>query len=96
MKRADRGVRRLIAVALVALASLALGGCLFDNECDCPEYAPYRVVDGTFRPRDSAGGTSATESLVVDRAAGVVTITSTREGRVFVERWRVTGAAVHY
>lgn len=96
MPRTERVFRPLVAVAFAALASLGLGGCLFGGECDCPDYPTFRVVDGTLRPRDGTGGFSATESLVVDRAAGIVTLTATREGRVVVERWRIASSVVGY
>ena len=34
-----------------------------------------------LRPRESTGAFSATERLVVDRTAGIATLTSTRDGR---------------
>jgi len=84
----------LRAVAVLAVAALTtLGGCLGDD-CDCPALAPLRVATGTLRPSDA--GLSAAESMVVDRDAGVVTLTSTRDGHVVVERWRIANTAVRY
>jgi hypothetical protein len=92
MRRTEAAIR---FIAVIAGGALALGGCLGDD-CDCPELAPYRIAAGTLRTRADAGAFSATESMVVDRDAGVVTITSTRDGHVVVERWRIADAAIRY
>ena len=92
MPRIEAARGMLVALAV---AALSLGGCLGD-ECDCPELAPLRVAEGILRPREATGGFSATERLVLDRAAGLVTITATRDGHVVVERWRITRAVVGY
>lgn len=90
MPRIERAGASIIALALGALA---LAGCLGDD-CDCPELTPIRVAEGILRPRDATGAFSATERLVLDRGAGVVTLTTTRDGHVVVERWRITASAI--
>ncbi|MDO9015695.1 MAG: hypothetical protein Q8S73_25300 [Deltaproteobacteria bacterium] len=92
MPRIDAPHRTLAALVL---GVFTLGGCLgFD--CDCPALAPQRAAEGILRPRDATGAFSTTERLVVDRAAGVVTVTSMRDGHVVVERWRIVQSTSQY
>lgn len=85
--------------AVVAALAGALGACVFGGE-ETP--APHLLTEGeyqcqrwdvtpSFQEREPARGYPTTEgrTLRFDRAARRVTVRFVREGRVYVETWRV-------
>lgn len=97
---------RVFAGAFLLLASKALVGCGFD--CDCPPPQTYRVTSGAWTAASDASVTTSDPdagaplphgaeptTMVVDRDAGVVTLTRRLARGTVVERWRIRASEIH-
>ncbi len=88
---------------LIGALAIAAGGCLGSDvtSCDgivCPplQRVPVRAgaYVGSHHADESPGRApfprdNLPYAMVIDRDAGVVTVTATRDGSVVVERWRI-------